>query len=107
MRLGGFRRAAGLDAEELDSRACRKLESFLTPDVHGGVLFAGDWSVDNRRYAAALREAATAAEVLLVGDRVTEGLIQDGQARGVRLAEGGEIGSAQVVVAAGSASGAV
>ena len=41
MRLTAFRRSAGLDAEELDSRACRKLESFLTPDVHGGVLFAG------------------------------------------------------------------
>jgi glycine oxidase len=107
MRLTAFRRSAGLDAEELDSRACRKLESFLTPDVHGGVLFAGDWSVDNRRYAAALREAAADAKVLLVRDRVTEVLIRDGQARGVRLADGGEIGSAQVVVAAGSASGAV
>ena len=63
MRLTAFRRSAGLDAEELDSRACRQLEPFLTPDVHGGVLFADDWSVDNRRYAAALREAARAAKV--------------------------------------------
>jgi glycine oxidase len=107
MRLTAFRRSAGLDAEELDSRACRKLESFLTPDVHGGVLFAGDWSVDNRRYAAALRAAATAAGVRTVRDRVTGVLIPDGQARGVHLADGGEIGSAQVVVAAGAASGAV
>ena len=72
VRLTAFRRSAGLDAEELDSRACRKLESFLAPDVHGGVLFAGDWSVDNRRYAAALREAAAAAGVRVVRDRVTE-----------------------------------
>jgi glycine oxidase len=107
MRLTAFRRSAGLGAEELDSRACRKLESFLTPDVHGGVLFAGDWSVDNRRYAAALRAAAAAAKVLLVRDRVTEVLIRDGQACGVRLADGDEIGSDQVVVAAGSASGTV
>ena len=107
MRLTAFRRSAGLDAEELDSRACRKLESFLTPDVHGGVLFPGDWSVDNRRYAAALREAAAAAKVRIVRDRVTEVLIRDGRARGVRLADGGEIGSAQVVVAAGCWSGAV
>src|SRR5581483_2619639 len=28
-RLTAFRRSAGLEAEELDSRACRKLESFL------------------------------------------------------------------------------
>ena len=101
MRLTAFRRSAGLDAEELDSRACRKLESFLTPDVHGGVLFAGDWSVDNRRYAAALRAAAATAKVRIVRDRVSEVLTRDGRARGVRLADGGDIGSAVVVVAAG------
>jgi glycine oxidase len=112
MRLTAFRRSAGLEAEELDSRACRKLESFLTPDVHGGVLFPGDWSVDNRRYAAALREAAAAAGVRTVRDRVTAvltagGADVDGWARGVALAGGGEIGSAQVVAAAGSWSGAL
>jgi glycine oxidase len=122
MRLTAFRRSAGLDAEELDSRACRKLESFLTPDVHGGVLFPGDWSVDNRRYAAALREAAAAAGVRTVRDRVTAVLTAfradgadgasgtdgaSGRAHGVALAEGGEIGCAQVVVAAGTWSGAV
>ncbi len=109
MRLTAFRRSAGLDAEELDSRACRKLESFLTPDVHGGVLFPGDWSVDNRRYAAALREAAASAGVRTVRDRVTAVLTggRADAARGVALAQGGEIGCAQVVVAAGSWSGAV
>ena len=61
MRLTAFRRSVGLDAEELDSRACRRLEPFLAPDVRGGVLFAGDWSVDNRRYATALRQAMRAA----------------------------------------------
>ena len=121
-RLTAFRRSAGLEAEELDSRACRKLESFLTPDVHGGVLFPGDWSVDNRRYAAALREAAEAAGVRVVRDRVTAVLTAGGtergtdggaaaglggRARGVALAEGGEIGADRVVVAAGSWSGAV
>jgi len=115
-RLTAFRRSAGLEAEELDSRACRKLESFLTPDVHGGVLFPGDWSVDNRRYAAALREAAAAAGVRVVRDRVTAVLTAGGadgaggadtRVRGVALAESGEIGSDRVVVAAGSWSGAV
>ena len=118
MRLTAFRRSAGLDAEELDSRACRKLESFLTPDVHGGVLFPGDWSVDNRRYAAALREAAAGrrgARRAGPGDRGADRRTTaphgrrgtDGRARGVALADGGEIGSGQVVVAAGSWSGAV
>lgn len=106
VRLTAFRRSAGLDAAELDSRACRKLESFLTPDVHGGVLFAGDWSVDNRRYSAALRAAAAAAGVRVVRDRVTEVLTRDGGAAGdrvagVRLADGADIGSDRVVVAAG------
>jgi glycine oxidase len=101
MRLTAFRRSAGLDAEELDGRACRQLESFLAPDVHGGALFAGDWSVDNRRYAAALREATTAAKVRVVGDRVAEALVRDGRAIGVRLEGGGDIGSAWTVIAAG------
>jgi glycine oxidase len=107
IRLTAFRRSAGLDAEELDSRACRKLEPFLTPDVHGGVLFAGDWSVDNRRYAAALRKAARSAKVRAVPDRVLEVRVRDGQARGVRLAGGGDIDAAHVVVAAGCWSGAI
>ena len=115
-RLTAFRRSAGLEAEELDSRACRKLESFLTPDVHGGVLFPGDWSVDNRRYEAALRNAAASAGVRVVRDRVTAVLTAggaggaggaDARVRGVALAESGEIGSDRVVVAAGSWSGAV
>jgi glycine oxidase len=107
VRLTAFRRSAGLDAEELDSRACRKLESFLTPDVHGGVLFAGDWSVDNRRYAAALRSAAAAAGVRVVRDRVTEVLTSGDRAGGVRLADGGDIGSDRVVAAAGCWTGAI
>ena len=107
MRLTAFRRSAGLDAEELDSRTCRTLESFLSPDVHGGVLFPGDWSVDNRRYAAALGQAAAAAKVRIVLDRVTEVLVAEGRARGARLADGGEIGADLVVVAAGCWSGAI
>ena len=88
IRLTAFRRSAGLDAEELDSRACRQLEPFLTPDVHGGVLFPSDWSVDSRRYAAALGDAARSAKVRFMRDRVLEVRIRDGRARGVRLADG-------------------
>jgi glycine oxidase len=102
MRLTEFRRSAGLEAEELDSRACRKLEPFLTPDVHGGVLFSGDWSVDNRRYARALREAMTAAGVRTVRDRVSEA----GKGE-VRLAGGDRVECGTVVVAAGCWTGSV
>ena len=107
IRLTAFRRSAGLEAEELDSRACRQLEPFLAPDVHGGVLFADDWSVDNRRYAAALREAARSAKVRYIRDRVLEVRHSGGRAGGVRLADGGQVDAAHVVVAAGCWSGAV
>src|SRR5580692_5450284 len=106
-RLTAFRRSAGLDAEELDSRACRRLEPFLTPDVHGGVAFAGDWSVDNRRYAAALRAAMAAAKVRTIRGRVTQARVAGGRVRGAGLADGTAIDSAVVVVAAGCWSGAV
>jgi glycine oxidase len=107
MRLTAFRRSAGLDAGELDSRACRRLEPFLTPDVHGGVVFAGDWSVDNRRYAAALRAAMAAAKVRTIRGRVTQARVAGGRVCGAGLADGTAIDSAAVVVAAGCWSGAV
>jgi glycine oxidase len=106
-RMSAFRRSVGLAAEELDSRACRRLEPFLSPDVRGGVLFGGDWSVDNRRYAAALREAARSAKVRFVRDRVLAVRARDGRACGARLADGGDIDAAQVVVAAGCWSGGI
>ena len=113
VRLTEFRRSAGLDAEELDSRACRKLEPFLTPDVHGGVRFGDDWSVDNRRYLAALHAAMLKAGARLVTGRVAEVTggygAPDGRAGGpvVRLAGGATIGCRWVFVAAGSWSSAV
>jgi glycine oxidase len=110
-RLVAFRRSLGLDADELDGRGCRALEPFLAPDVRGGALFAGDWSVDNRRYAAALRRAAALAGVRTVRGRVTRVLASEGRACGVELAghaasdaAGGSpraIGCGTVVVAAG------
>jgi glycine oxidase len=109
MRLTAFRRSAGLEAEELDSRACRKLEPFLTPDVHGGVLFGGDWSVDNRRYAAALRVAMAAAGVRTARDRVAGVRAREGEAgsAGVLLAGGDVIECGTVVVATGCWTGQV
>ena len=100
-RLTAFRRSAGLQAQELDARACRKLEPFLAPDVRGGVLFPGDLSVNNRWYAAALREAMRVVKVRAIRDHVHEVRTGDGRTLGVRLAGGGDVGSPEVVVAAG------
>src|ERR1700722_15512421 len=117
LRLIAFRRSLGLDAEELDGLECRALEPFLAPDVRGGALFAGDWSVDNRRYAAALRLAAAAAGVRAVRGRVAQVLARGGRACGVGLAGGDHapdlggsplvIGWDTVVVAAGCWSGGI
>ena len=117
LRLVAFRRSLGLAAEELDGLGCRALEPFLAPDVRGGALFAGDWSVDNRRYAAALRRAAAAAGVRTVPGRVAGVLARGGRACGVELADsdpapdpGGSppvVGCATVVVAAGCWSGGI
>jgi glycine oxidase len=101
MRLTAFRRQAGLTAQELDSRECRQLEPFLTPDVHGGVLFPGDWSVDNRRYARALRAAMTRAGVTVIRDRVRAITTR------VELGSQATIDCGTVVVAAGSRTGEI
>ena len=105
LRLTEFRRSVGLDAAELDSRAIRKLEPFLTPEVRGGVLFAGDWSVDNRRYLAALRQAAQDTGVRTVAGQATA-IIGD-PVTGVHLADGDTISCPTVVVAAGWGSAGI
>jgi glycine oxidase len=98
-RLTAFRRSIGLQAAELDARGCRQLEPFLAPGVHGGVLATGDLSVDNRRYLAALREAARAAGVRTITGQVTR--IGDGTAR---LAAGDTLEAPRIVIAAGWAT---
>jgi glycine oxidase len=109
-RLTTYRRRAGLAAAELDGRQCRELEPFLAPGVHAGVLFDGDWSVDNRRYTAALREAMWASGVRTVPDRVVE--VKAGGTGGCRVrlagASGTEtLGCGAVVAAAGSWLGGI
>ena len=108
-RLTVFRHGLGLQATALDARACRDLEPFLAPGVHGGVLVAGDLSVDNRRYAAALRAAAAAAGVRFVRGSVTEVVTIDGP--GVRVASGEDVPATlparRVVLAAGWRTGQI
>ncbi len=105
-RLTAFRLSAGLRAERLDARECRRREPFLAPSTRGGMFAAGDLSVDNRRYLAALRAAAASAGVRTVraaaaavaGGRVTLA----GQAAAAGTPR--ELSAAHVVVAAGHAT---
>jgi glycine oxidase len=75
----------GLEAEWLTPRRCRELEPGLATTFVGGVLAAGDASVDPRRLvlalAAALREAGGE---LRTGTEVVEGLWSGERLAGVR-----------------------
>jgi glycine oxidase len=102
-RLTSFRHSIGLAAERLDAREVRRREPFLAANTKGGVFAAGDLSVDNRRYLAALRAAATAAGAAAAGGTVTAAgpgqvTVADGAAQ-VR-----ELTAGTVVVAAGHAT---
>ncbi len=113
-RLTDFRHSIGLAAQRLDARQTRRLEPFLAPATRGGVLTPGDLSVDNRRYLAALRAAATAAGVETI--RAAAASVAGGR---VRLAPPGpaqagsppgdrrELTARHVVVAAGHATRAI
>jgi len=104
-RLTAFRHSIGLQAQELDGRQCRKLEPFLAPGTRGGVLATGDLSVDNRRYLAALREAANRAGVRRVAGTVTQVIPEDGHVR--VITKDAELSAPRVVVAAGWATGKI
>jgi glycine oxidase len=113
-RLTEFRHSIGLRAERLDAKACRRLEPFLAPSTRGGVLATGDLSVDNRRYLAALREAASKEGVKQLTGTVTT--VETGAGRSsvhLRItpaSAGGaevEMTAANVVIAAGWATGQI
>ncbi len=108
-RFTAFRRDLGLRTEELDARGCRDLEPFLAPGVHGGALAVGDLSVDNRRYAAALRAAAVTAGARIVPAGVARvAYAGDGGAvAGVVLRGEEVIAASTVVLAAGWRTGQV
>ncbi len=112
-RLTAFRHSIGLAATELDGRRCRDLEPFLAPGTRGGVLATGDLSVDNRRYLAALKEAARKSGVRTVQGAVTGLWPRDGHIE-VLVREAGvphepsrRLSAPQVVVAAGWATATI
>jgi glycine oxidase len=106
-RSAALRRGYGLPVEELDRAQCRSLEPFLSADVQGGVLAEGDWSVDNRRYLAALRWAVTDAAVRQLTGRVARLEIVADRVSGVTLADGRTVAAEVVVLAAGAWSGSI
>ncbi|HKE73923.1 MAG TPA: glycine oxidase ThiO [Acidimicrobiales bacterium] len=103
-------RAMGLAVEVLRGREARAQEPGLAPGVRGGLLAAGERSVDPAALVAALRLAAEAAGVAVVEAAAERIAVGDGGARvtGVDLAGGaGTIAAGTVVLAAGCASAAL
>lgn len=105
--LHAFQRRLGLSVEALTGRECRRLEPMLAPSVRGGLLVAGDHSVDNRRLVAALFAAFERSGGAIVRQPVTAVVVRDGRAAGVRLGDGAELAADAVVVAAGCWSSAL
>jgi glycine oxidase len=103
--LHAFQRELGLDAERLTPREARRREPSLTPRVRGGLLVAGDHSVDGRALHAALLVAAQDAGVRLVRDRVTELRVVGGRAVGLETVDGDAVAAGSVVLALGAHSG--
>ena len=99
--LHRYQTALGLTAELLSSREVRRAEPLLAPGVRGGLLVAGDHSVDNRLLAAALVTAVERAGVPLVRAAVAEVLVDGDRATGVRTTDDGALRADAVVLAAG------
>jgi len=102
-RVHELQRSLDLGAEWLPPRRCRELEPGLTPSLNGGVHAHGEGSIDPRALAAALLAAGEAEGVeLLSGTEVGEALLDGGRLAGVRLAGGEELRAAAVVLAVGA-----
>jgi glycine oxidase len=106
VELHAFRSGLGLDSVLLSRRECRELEPLLAPNVRGGLLAAGDRSVDNRRLVAALLVAAGRAGVRFVGQPVISVRTTGGRAVGVDTPTGG-VAAGSVLLAAGCWSAAI
>ena len=86
--LHAYQVELGLSAERLTPREARRREPALSPRLRGALSVAGDLSIEPRALHAALLAAVRRAGVALVPARITELLVADGRAAGVRLASG-------------------
>ncbi len=106
-RVHDLQCSLNLEAQWLSPRQCRDLEPGLTPSFNGGVLAAGEASIDPRALARALATAlASAGGELRTGRDVVAGLFEGERLVGVRTAAGDEVRAEHVVLATGAWSGA-
>lgn len=106
-REQALRESLGLRAERLLPSAARGMEPALAPHLRAALHVADDHAADPRLLHAALRVAALDAGVEIRGGAEVERIARDAaRVTGVVLADGDQVGAGQVVVAAGSWSGA-
>ena len=105
-RRHDLQRELGLEAEWLTPRRCRELEPGLATTFVGGVLAAGEASVDPRRLALALAAALRAGGgELRTGTEVVDGLWEGERLVGVRTAGDDAVHADAVVLCNGAWSG--
>jgi glycine oxidase len=103
-----LRERLGLRAERLLPSAARRLEPALAPGLRLALDVPGDHAVDPRLLTAALARAAVGAGAALRPRTGVARLEHDGRrVTGLALVSGEHVAAAQVVVAAGSWSGAL
>jgi glycine oxidase len=103
-----LRARLGLRARRLLPSAARRLEPALAPTVRLALEAPDDHAVDPRQLTAALALAAERVGAVLRPGAAVARVAHDGaRVTGLELAGGGRVAAAQVVVAAGSWSGAV
>ncbi|HMF57235.1 MAG TPA: glycine oxidase ThiO [Pyrinomonadaceae bacterium] len=102
-----WQRRAALSVEKLSAREAREMESWISPQVKGALLFPKDVQVENRKLVAALTES-----ILRLGVQVrtkTEALrliVDDESIRGVETSDG-VIQSSVIVLACGAWSSSI
>jgi glycine oxidase len=104
-----LRRTLGLPVRRLRPSEARELAPALAPVVRLALHAPGDHAIDPRRLCAALAEAARRAGAELVaGVEVTALVMSAAEAvKGIQLADGEVVAAEQVVIAAGTWSGAI
>ena len=97
---------SGLDSRWLGPGQARDLEPALSPSIRGAVFATDDGSVDPRSLARALEESATRSGAVVRRESEIESLIDHaGRVEGVRLIDGSEIRTGEVVLACGAETG--
>lgn len=106
-RVEKARAAIGLSSARLSGAECRERESALSVEIHEGLLLEEHHQIDSKAFVDALALACVNAGVLIVDGHVSDVLVKEERASGVRLESGATVLASTVVIAAGAWSGSL